>query len=292
MRRSSATRRKHGTTGDDIDFALLVDGLEAEREQGITIDVAYRFFATPKRKFIVADTPGHEQYTRNMATGASTADVAVVLIDARQGVLVQTRRHSIIASLLGIRHVVLAVNKIDLVGFEQATFERIVAAYTAFAARPRLRLDHPDPDVGALWRQCHQALGRRCGWYAGPTLLEHLETIVVDDHRPRTAVPLPGAVCEPSESRLPRLCRHRSPRARSAQGDEVVVAKSGKASRVKRIVTHGGDLRPRRRRPGGHAGARGRGRGVARQHAGRRRPPGRMSPTSSPPTSSGSTSMR
>src|SRR6187397_937825 len=121
--------RKHGTTGDDIDFALLVDGLEAEREQGITIDVAYRFFATPKRKFIVADTPGHEQYTRNMATGASTADLAIVLIDARQGVLRQTRRHSIIASLLGIRHVVLAVNKIDLVGFEQATFERIVAAY-------------------------------------------------------------------------------------------------------------------------------------------------------------------
>src|SRR3954471_23099668 len=125
--------RKHGTTGNDIDFALLVDGLEAEREQGITIDVAYRFFATPKRKFIVADTPGHEQYTRNMATGASTADLAIVLIDARQGVLRQTRRHSIIASLLGIRHIVLAVNKIDLVSFDEAVFERIVADYRHFS---------------------------------------------------------------------------------------------------------------------------------------------------------------
>ena len=127
--------KKHGTTGADIDFALLVDGLEAEREQGITIDVAYRFFATSKRKFIVADTPGHEQYTRNMATGASTADVAVVLVDARQGVLRQTRRHSIIASLLGIRRVVLALNKIDLVGFDRGVFERIVADYMGFAGR-------------------------------------------------------------------------------------------------------------------------------------------------------------
>ncbi|TIT60206.1 MAG: adenylyl-sulfate kinase, partial [Mesorhizobium sp.] len=123
----------HGTTGDDIDFALLVDGLEAEREQGITIDVAYRFFATPKRKFIVADTPGHEQYTRNMATGASTADLAIVLIDARQGMLRQTRRHSIIASLLGIRHIVLAVNKIDLVDFDQAVFDSIVEDYRQFS---------------------------------------------------------------------------------------------------------------------------------------------------------------
>src|SRR5690606_19141186 len=128
-----ADSRRHGTTGDDIDFALLVDGLEAEREQGITIDVAYRFFATPKRKFIVADTPGHEQYTRNMATGASTADLAVVLVDARQGVLRQTRRHSIIASMLGIRHIALAVNKIDLVGFDQQVFERIEEDYRQFA---------------------------------------------------------------------------------------------------------------------------------------------------------------
>src|SRR5271168_5292982 len=118
--------KKHGTTGDEIDFALLVDGLEAEREQGITIDVAYRYFATPKRSFIVADTPGHEQYTRNMATGASNADLAILLIDARKGLLTQTRRHALIVSLLGIRHVVVAVNKIDLVGYKKETFDRIV----------------------------------------------------------------------------------------------------------------------------------------------------------------------
>src|SRR6201996_5184 len=125
--------RKHGTTGDDIDFALLVDGLEAEREQGITIDVAYRFFATPRRSFIVADTPGHEQYTRNMATGASNSDAAVILIDARKGVLVQSRRHTYIASLLCIRHGVRAVNKIDLVDYSQQVFDGIVADYMAFA---------------------------------------------------------------------------------------------------------------------------------------------------------------
>jgi bifunctional enzyme CysN/CysC len=126
---------RHGTVEDDIDFALLVDGLEAEREQGITIDVAYRFFTTPRRSFIVADTPGHEQYTRNMATGASNAELAVILIDARKGVLVQTRRHSLICSLLGIRHVVLAVNKMDLVGHAERVFDAIVADYTAFAAQ-------------------------------------------------------------------------------------------------------------------------------------------------------------
>src|SRR5450631_4520581 len=121
--------KRHGTDGDNIDFALLVDGLEAEREQGITIDVAYRYFATPRRSFIVADTPGHEQYTRNMATGASNADLAILLVDARKGLLPQTRRHSLIVSLLGIRHVVLAVNKIDLVGFDRQIFDEIVAAY-------------------------------------------------------------------------------------------------------------------------------------------------------------------
>src|SRR5512140_446484 len=126
--------RKHGTTGDDIDLALLVDGLEAEREQGITIDVAYRFFATPKRSFIVADTPGHEQYTRNMATGASNSDLAIILCDARKGVMTQTRRHTFICSLLGIRHVVLAVNKMDLAGFDEATFDRIVGDWATFAA--------------------------------------------------------------------------------------------------------------------------------------------------------------
>src|ERR1700748_1710285 len=126
--------KKFGTDGENMDFALLVDGLEAEREQGITIDVAYRFFATDKRKFVVADTPGHEQYTRNMATGASNSDLAVVLIDARKGVLVQTKRHSFICSLLGIRHVVVAVNKIDLVNYSKEVFDRIVGDYLAFAA--------------------------------------------------------------------------------------------------------------------------------------------------------------
>ena len=151
---------RHGTTGDDIDFALLVDGLEAEREQGITIDVAYRFFATAKRSFIVADTPGHEQYTRNMATGASNAQLAVILIDARKGVLVQTRRHALICSLLGIRHVVVAVNKIDLVGFEQEIFERIAGEYSAFAERARFHLDRADSDLGPLRRQRHRAVAQ------------------------------------------------------------------------------------------------------------------------------------
>src|SRR6186713_1618592 len=128
-----ADSKKFGTQGERLDFALLVDGLQAEREQGITIDVAYRFFTTPKRRFIVADTPGHEQYTRNMATGASTADLAIVLVDARQGVVAQTRRHSIIASLLGIGHVIVAVNKIDLVGFDQQVFETIAKDYSEFA---------------------------------------------------------------------------------------------------------------------------------------------------------------
>ena len=126
--------KKQGTQGEKLDFALLVDGLSAEREQGITIDVAYRFFATEKRKFIVADTPGHEQYTRNMVTGASTADLAIILIDARKGVLTQTRRHSFLAHLLGIRNVVLAVNKMDLVGYDQSVFDRIVLQYRAFAS--------------------------------------------------------------------------------------------------------------------------------------------------------------
>src|SRR5450432_4648596 len=125
----------YGTTGDDIDFALLVDGLEAEREQGITIDVAYRFFATSKRSFVVMDTPGHEQYTRNMATGASNAQLAVILIDARKGVLVQTKRHSFICSLLGIRHVVLAINKIDLIDYQEEVFDRIATDYQTFAAQ-------------------------------------------------------------------------------------------------------------------------------------------------------------
>ncbi|CDX55659.1 Bifunctional enzyme NodQ (Includes: Sulfate adenylyltransferase subunit 1; Adenylyl-sulfate kinase) [Mesorhizobium plurifarium] len=232
--------RKHGTTGDDIDFALLVDGLEAEREQGITIDVAYRFFATPKRKFIVADTPGHEQYTRNMATGASTADLAIVLIDARQGVLRQTRRHSIIASLLGIRHIVLAVNKIDLVGFDKTVFDQIVADYDEFARELGFVSVVPIP-MSARFGDNVTSRSERTPWYSGPSLIEHLETVSVDE----AAVELPFRFPVQYVNRPNLDFRGFAGTVASgsvSQGDEVVVAKSGKASRVKRIVAQGGDL--------------------------------------------------
>src|SRR5215472_3469898 len=173
-----ADSKKVGTQGGDIDFALLVDGLAAEREQGITIDVAYRFFSTDKRKFIVADTPGHEQYTRNMVTGASTADAAVILIDARKGVLTQTRRHSYLIWLLGIRHVVLAINKLDLVGYSKVVFDQIGEEYRAFAGSIGLN------DVVCIPLSAKQgdnvtSSSSNTPWYAGPTLLEFLETIEV-----------------------------------------------------------------------------------------------------------------
>jgi len=170
--------RRQGTQGGDIDFALLVDGLAAEREQGITIDVAYRFFNTDHRKFIVADTPGHEQYTRNMATGASTADVAVILVDASQGVLTQTRRHSFIVSLLGIPHVVLAVNKMDLVDFDEAVFRDIVADYRAFAEQLGFASITPIP-LSALKGDNVIQRSEHTPWYSGPTLLGFLETVEV-----------------------------------------------------------------------------------------------------------------
>jgi bifunctional enzyme CysN/CysC len=174
-----ADSKRVGTQGQNIDFALLVDGLAAEREQGITIDVAYRYFATEKRKFIVADTPGHEQYTRNMVTGASTAQLAVILIDARKGVLTQTRRHSFLAQLLGIRHVILAVNKMDLVGHSQARFGAIVADYRAFAASIGIGDVLPIP-VCALDGDNIATRSANLAWYAGPTLLESLETVELD----------------------------------------------------------------------------------------------------------------
>src|SRR4051794_4375897 len=172
--------RKVGTQGGNLDFALLLDGLEAEREQGITIDVAYRFFSPQPRKFVVADTPGHEQYTRNMVTGASTAALAVILIDARKGVLTQTRRHSFLVSLLGIRHVVLAINKLDLVDYSRDVFEQIEADYRAFAAEIGLT-DITCIPMSALRGDNITELSENTPWYTGPTLIGHLETIQVDD---------------------------------------------------------------------------------------------------------------
>ena len=170
--------KKVGTQGDDIDFALLVDGLAAEREQGITIDVAYRFFSTDHRKFIVADTPGHEQYTRNMVTGASTADVAIILLDASQGILTQTRRHSFITSLLGIKHVVLAVNKMDLVDYSQTVFESINEAYKEFSEELNFQSVTTIP-VSALKGDNVIERSNETSWYTGPTLLGYLETVEV-----------------------------------------------------------------------------------------------------------------
>ncbi len=178
-----ADSKKMGTQGQNIDFALLVDGLAAEREQGITIDVAYRFFSTDRRKFIVADTPGHEQYTRNMVTGASTADLAVILIDARKGVLTQTRRHSYLAHLVGIRNIVLAVNKMDLIGYDRARFEAIVADYRAFASSIGIA-DFVAMPICGLAGDNIAKRSERMPWYTGPSLIEHLET--VRDRRSRS----------------------------------------------------------------------------------------------------------
>src|SRR6202030_308910 len=175
-----ADSKKVGTQGGDIDFALLVDGLAAEREQGITIDVAYRFFSTDKRKFIVADTPGHEQYTRNMVTGASTADLAVILIDARKGVLTQTRRHSYLVALLGIRHIVVAVNKMDLVDYSRDAFDKIERDYREFAHQIKLEAITCIP-VSAVAGDNVTSRSLRMPWYSGPSLLEHLETVALPD---------------------------------------------------------------------------------------------------------------
>ena len=232
--------RKFGTAGDDIDFALLVDGLEAEREQGITIDVAYRFFATNQRKFIVADTPGHEQYTRNMATGASNSDLAVILVDARKGVLTQTRRHAFIAALLGIRHVVLAVNKIDLVKYSQGVFEGIVREFEEFAKQLEfsnlvaipLSARHGDNVI---------AKSAATPWYDGPALLDHLERVDVDSARANRPFRLPVQWVNRPDLNF-RGFAGTVMGGRIETGDEVVVAKSGRASKIARIVTQDGDI--------------------------------------------------
>jgi bifunctional enzyme CysN/CysC len=233
--------KKSGTQGEALDLALLVDGLAAEREQGITIDVAYRFFTTDKRKFIVADTPGHEQYTRNMVTGASTADLAVILIDARKGVLTQTRRHSYLVHLLGIRNVVLAINKMDLVGFDQARFESIVADYAAFAREVGIESFTAIP-VSGLNGDNVTSRSDTMPWYTGPALLEHLETVPVAS-RAYGEEPFRLAVQwvnRPNQNFRGYAGRIASGRVRV--GDEVAVLPAGRTSTVARIVTFDGDL--------------------------------------------------
>jgi bifunctional enzyme CysN/CysC len=231
---------RHGTTGADVDFALLVDGLEAEREQGITIDVAYRFFATPKRSMIVADTPGHEQYTRNMATGASTAQLVIILIDARKGVLVQTRRHSLICALLGIRHVIVAVNKMDLVDFDRAIFERIVGDYAGFAAELGFKTVVPIP-VSARFGDNVTTPSPRTPWHRGPTLLQHLES--VDTASDMEAKPLRFPVQWVNRPNLDfRGYAGTVAAGRVKVGDPAVVAANGRSSTIKEIVSFDGLL--------------------------------------------------
>jgi bifunctional enzyme CysN/CysC len=233
--------KRVGTQGQEIDFALLVDGLAAEREQGITIDVAYRFFGTEKRKFIVADTPGHEQYTRNMVTGASTADLAVILIDARKGVLTQTRRHSYLAHLIGIRNIVLAVNKMDLVDYDQSTYEHIVADYRKFAKDIGITDFVPMPISGFKGDNI-TALSANTPWYRGPSLIDHLETVEVDasvDQRKPLRMPVQWVNRPNLDFRgFSGLISSGS----VAPGDAVRVLPSGKTSTVSRIVTLDGDL--------------------------------------------------
>ena len=235
-----ADSKKVGTQGGDIDFALLVDGLSAEREQGITIDVAYRFFSTDKRKFIVADTPGHEQYTRNMVTGASTADAAIILIDARKGVLTQTRRHSYLVSLLGIRHVVLAINKMDLVEFSQARFDEILADYRAFAAQIGIT-DFTAIPMSALKGENITEPSSKMSWYDGPPLLRWLEEAPVEDDLQARPFRMPVQWVNRPDLDF----RGFSGLVASGvirPGDRIKALPSGRESTVARIVTRDGDL--------------------------------------------------
>jgi bifunctional enzyme CysN/CysC len=236
-----ADSKKVGTQGANIDFALLVDGLAAEREQGITIDVAYRFFSTDRRKFIVADTPGHEQYTRNMVTGASTADLAVILIDARKGVLTQTRRHSYLAHLIGIRNLVLAINKMDLVSYDQAKYDAIVKDYRAFANSIGIG-DFTAMPISGLAGDNISNASTNMPWYKGPTLMEHLETVEINDVADQ-AKPFRMPVQWVNRPNLDfRGFSGLISGGRIKPGDEVRVLPSGKTSKVTRIVTLDGDL--------------------------------------------------
>jgi len=235
-----ADSKKVGTQGGELDFALLVDGLAAEREQGITIDVAYRFFASDKRKFIVADTPGHEQYTRNMVTGASTAAVAVILIDARKGVLTQTRRHSYLVSLLGIRKIALAINKMDMVDYDQTVFEQIEEEYREFARQIELQ-DITCIPLSALKGDNVIAPSANTDWYHGPTLLGYLETVAVDDDSASRPFRMPVQWVNRPNLDF-RGYSGRIVGGTVQTGDRLRVLPVGKESRVTRIVTQDGDL--------------------------------------------------
>ena len=236
------TSEKRGMTA--VDLSLLTDGLQAEREQGITIDVAYRYFATPKRKFIIGDTPGHEQYTRNMVTAASTANLVVILVDARRGVLVQTRRHSYLASLVGIPHIVLAVNKMDMVDYSQARYDEICTEYLAFAAQLGLHNVTCVP-LSALVGDMLVDRGENLNWYQGATLMELLENVEIDDDVNTTDFRFPVQwVCRPQSAEYPdfRGFMGRIEAGSVSVGDEITVLPAGRTSKVKEITTFDGQL--------------------------------------------------
>lgn len=232
--------KRCGNAGDHIDYALLCDGLKAEREQGITIDVAYRYFSTNRRKFIIADTPGHEQYTRNMITGGSTANLAIILVDARQGVVVQTRRHTFLVSLLGIRHVVLAVNKMDLVDFDRERFEAIASEYRHFVESLGIS-DLQCIPLSALDGDNVVKHSDRTPWYHGPALLEFLETVSIDQDINMTDFRFPVQYVIRPDADF-RGYGGKVASGVVSRGDEVKALPSGKSSRIKRIVTYDGDL--------------------------------------------------
>ena len=238
----SKTSEKRGMAA--VDLSLLTDGLQAEREQGITIDVAYRYFATPKRKFIIGDTPGHEQYTRNMVTAASTANLVVILIDARKGVLTQTRRHTYLASLVGVPHIVLAVNKMDMVGYSEDTFNAIVAEYRAFAAQLGIH-DVTCIPMSALNGDMVVEHGDNLSWYKGAPLLDFLENVVIDYDVNTSDFRYPVQwVCRPQTQEYHdfRGYMGRIESGEIAVGDEITVLPSGRTSKVKEIVTYDGKL--------------------------------------------------
>ncbi len=232
--------KKHGTTGAEVDYALLLDGLESEREQGITIDVAYRYFATRNRSFVVADTPGHEQYTRNMATGASNADLAVLLVDARKGLLSQTRRHAIIASLFGIRYVILAVNKIDLVEFDKGVFDQIAADFATFAG-PLCFSEFKAIPISARYGDNVSGVSTRTPWYSGPHLLEYLETVDCENNRGMKPFRMPVQWVNRPNSEF-RGFAGTIVSGGTRKGEEIVVLPSGQITRINSVVAAGIDV--------------------------------------------------